>query len=245
MITTPEVIIFLRLLVAHILADFFLQRTKWITGKQDGARSIYLYYHIAVVGVLTYLFLGKWQQWQLPVFIMATHYLIDIWKSYKGDTFRYFVIDQLLHLSMLIIGWAWYIGIEPEFIQSFWTGVNNTGFWIILSSYLLVLRPVGFFIEKLTSRWSDELNALPESFNGLNKAGTWIGYLERFIILTFILAGQYGAIGFLIAAKSIFRFNGKVQSERDRKLTEYVLIGTLLSFTLAILVGIIAHTLLY
>lgn len=245
MISTPEVIVFLRILVAHILADFFLQRTKWIVGKEDGAKSVYLYYHIAVVGILTYLFLGNWTQWQLPLFIMVTHYFIDVWKSFKGDTFRYFVIDQLLHVIMLFIGWAWYIGIQFEMLQSFWTGVNNTTFWIVLSSYLLVIRPVGFFIEKLTSRWSDELEQLSDNFEGLNSAGTWIGYLERFIILTFILSGHYGAIGFLIAAKSIFRFSGKVQTERDRKLTEYVLIGTLLSFTLAILVGIIARALLY
>ncbi|HLR77030.1 MAG TPA: hypothetical protein VK106_05175, partial [Balneolaceae bacterium] len=117
-------------------------------------------------------------------------------------------------------------------------------FWIILSSYLLVMRPIGFFIEKLTFRWNTELNSL-DSFDGLNNAGTWIGYLERLIILTFILFGHYGAIGFLIAAKSIFRFNGRVHTERDRKMTEYVLIGTLLSFTLAIFTGIVARALLY
>ncbi len=244
MLNTPDVVIFLRILAAHILADFFMQRTKWIAGKQDGARSVYLYYHIAVVGVLTYLFLGDWNQWQLPLFIMITHYLIDVWKSTVGDTTKYFVIDQMLHVLMLIIGWAWYVGLGFEVIHGFWTGMNNTTFWIILSSYLIVLRPVGFFIEKLTTRWSDELNNLPKNFEGLNDAGTWIGYLERFIILTFILVGQYSAIGFLIAAKSIFRFNRK-DDERHRKHTEYILIGTLLSFTLAILAGIVARALLY
>ncbi len=245
MVSTPEVIVFLRILVAHIFADFFLQRTKWIAGKQNGARSVYLYYHVAIVGILTYLFLGDWTQWQLPLFIMVTHYLIDIWKSSRDGETRYFVIDQILHISMLIIGWAWYIGLEFDTIHQFWTGMNNTTFWIVLSSYLLVLRPVGFYIEKLTSKWSEELDDLQERFYGLNDAGTWIGYLERFIILTFILIGQYSAIGFLITAKSIFRFTGKVTDERDRKHTEYILIGTLISFTLAILVGIVARALMH
>jgi hypothetical protein len=44
---------------------------------------------------------------------------------------------------------------------------------------------------------------------------------------------------FLLAAKSIFRF-GDLKKVKDRKLTEYVLIGTLLSFGIAILVGLIA-----
>lgn len=245
MVSTPEVIIFLRLLAAHLLADFFLQKTKWISGKREGASSIYLYYHVIVVGVLTYLFLGDWSQWQLPLFIMVTHLLIDIWKSTAEDKTRYFLIDQSLHILMLVIGWAWYIGLELEAIQQFWTGMNNTTFWIVLSSYLLILRPVGFFIEKLTLRWKKELDRLSINFDGLNEAGTWIGYLERFIILTFILIGQYSAIGFLIAAKSIFRFTGKEKDKQRRKHTEYILIGTLLSFSLAILAGIGARALLY
>ena len=44
-------------------------------------------------------------------------------------------------------------------------------------------------------------------------------------------------VGFLIAAKSVFRF-GDLSKAKDRKLTEYILIGTLLSFGLAILFGL-------
>lgn len=245
MITIPDVIIFLRLLAAHLLADFFLQTTKWITAKKNGPSSIYLYYHIAVVGILTYLFLGDWTQWQLPLFIMITHFLIDTWKSTKRDTAKYFVIDQLLHILMLIVGWAWYIGINMTAIQIVWNGMNSSSFWIVISSFLLILRPAGFLIEKLTSKWRRELKQLPINFDGLDEAGTWIGYLERFIILIFILVGQYSAIGFLIAAKSIFRFMGNDKNEQRRKHTEYILIGTLLSFTGAIVVGIAARALLY
>lgn len=245
MITTPDIIIFLRLLAAHLLADFFLQTTKWITAKKDGPKSIYLYLHVAVVGVLTYLLLGNWTQWQLPLFIMITHFLIDTWKSTKPDTAKYFIIDQLLHILMLLIGWAWYIGVGIAVFQAFWTGLSSPPFWIIVSSFLLVLRPTGFLIEKLTSKWRRELKQLSINFDGLDEAGTWIGYLERFIILIFILVGQYSAIGFLIAAKSIFRFMGNDKNEQRRKHTEYILIGTLLSFTGAIVVGIAARALLY
>jgi len=41
----------------------------------------------------------------------------------------------------------------------------------------------------------------------------------------------------LIAAKSIFRFSDLSRS-KDRKLTEYVLIGTLLSYGLAIMIAL-------
>jgi len=46
---------------------------------------------------------------------------------------------------------------------------------------------------------------------------------------------QYTAIGFLIAAKSIFRYSDR------RDAGEYILIGTLLSFTAAIAVGLVVH----
>jgi len=51
------------------------------------------------------------------------------------------------------------------------------------------------------------------------------------------LAGQFTAIGFLIAAKSIFRFNDT--REDGNKKAEYFLLGTLISFTLAIVIGLL------
>ncbi len=73
---------------------------------------------------------------------------------------------------------------------------------------------------------------------GLEKAGFYIGILERLFVFIFIVLNHWEAIGFLPAAKSIFRF-GDLTKARDRKLTEYILIGTLISFGLAIASGII------
>jgi len=52
------------------------------------------------------------------------------------------------------------------------------------------------------------------------------------------VTGHWEAIGFLIAAKSVFRF-GDLKESKERKLTEYILIGTLLSFGIAMITGII------
>ena len=67
-------------------------------------------------------------------------------------------------------------------------------------------------------------------------AGKWIGYLERILILTFVLPGNIDCVGFLLAAKSVFRF-GELNRSKDVKTTEYVLIGTFTSFAIAILLG--------
>lgn len=237
MIGTTELIIFFRIFLAHILADFFLQRYNWIVSKRIGVKSTHLYYHIAIVGALTYLFLADWDHWQLPLFILVSHFFIDWWKSSCRNGVRYFIIDQCLHISMLVIGWLYYIGYGIADIDLLWEA-SSSSLWIFISAYLIMLRPLGFLIEKLTKRWSQQLKENTTNLLGLNNAGTWIGYIERTIILTFILLGQYSAIGFLIAAKSIFRFNGNIESKKDRMQAEYILIGTLLSFLFAILIGI-------
>jgi len=72
----------------------------------------------------------------------------------------------------------------------------------------------------------------------IKDAGIWIGILERILVVTFVLFNQFQAIGFLIAAKSILRFSDRSE-DNPRKQTEYVLIGTLISFTIALFIGLI------
>jgi hypothetical protein len=63
--------------------------------------------------------------------------------------------------------------------------------------------------------------------------GRIIGILERVLLFLFLLQGQYGAIGFVLAAKAFTRF----KALDDRAFAEYVLIGTLLSACLALVVA--------
>lgn len=86
------------------------------------------------------------------------------------------------------------------------------------------------FIGLFVSKWT-----MPT--NGLDDAGKYIGYLERFLTFIFILTGMYQAIGFLVAAKSILRI-GNGRMAHDRKKTEYVLIGTFISFLIATIIGV-------
>jgi hypothetical protein len=59
------------------------------------------------------------------------------------------------------------------------------------------------------------------------------------LILTFVLIGSFEGVGFLLAAKSVFRF-GELSKAKEIRTTEYVLIGTLASFAIAVLIGIAA-----
>src|SRR5436305_1496468 len=64
--------------------------------------------------------------------------------------------------------------------------------------------------------------------------GRAIGSLERALALTLVLLGEYGAVGWIIAAKSLARF----KALEEREFAEYFLVGTLASFLLAVLAGV-------
>lgn len=105
---------------------------------------------------------------------------------------------------------------------------------IISTAYIAVLAPTSILIKSFIEfeKWMP----VDAASQGLHNAGKWIGYLERILILTFIFSNNIEGIGFLLAAKSVFRF-GELNKAKDLKITEYVLIGTFASFTIAILIG--------
>jgi len=75
------------------------------------------------------------------------------------------------------------------------------------------------------------------SEDSLKNAGKYNEIIERLFVFGFILLNQWSAMGLLITAKLVFRF-GDLSRAKDRKLTEYRLIGTLMSFGLAIFIGL-------
>ena len=64
--------------------------------------------------------------------------------------------------------------------------------------------------------------------------------LERILIFFFLMADQYTAIGFVLAAKGFTRF----KELDNRNFAEYVLIGTFFSSLSAIILALIIKTIL-
>lgn len=116
--------------------------------------------------------------------------------------------------------------------------IFNNQFWILITGILFLTKPTSIIIKNIISIWTPESN--DRNDNSLENAGNYIGILERLFVFCFIITGHFEAIGFLLAAKSIFRF-GDLKEAKDRKLTEYVLIGTLLSFGIALLTGLLVQ----
>ena len=111
--------------------------------------------------------------------------------------------------------------------------INTKHTIIIITAYVFVTFPVGILIGQLTKKWREQIADAPT----LGNAGKWIGIIERIVILTLVFNHQYAAMGLLITAKSLLRFS---EANRAEIKTEYLLIGTLISITIAILTGLIA-----
>lgn len=234
-----ELIVLLRLLVAHLLGDFLFQPTGWVKAKAaEKVKAPEMYYHLLVITALNYLFLWDLARWYLPLIILVCHLFTDIWKSYRPQTFTYFFVDQLLHFSVIIIVWAIVYNDNSTALAWISSSLGSTRLWILVIAYYLVTGPLGIAIGSATAKWQKEAKM---DSGGLGKAGMWIGRCERVLVLTFIITNQYTALGFLMAAKSILRFGDE---ERAQKKTEYILVGTLLSFASAAIIGVAVSQLL-
>ncbi len=229
-------ILLIKLLLAHFIGDFLLQPKSWVRDKEENkAKSIKLYVHTLLHGALVLLVLWNIYYWMIALVIMVTHLIIDLMKIYvqkETSKTRWFIIDQLLHLLTIFV--VWIVFFRPDLDLNFW--MSNDYFLVFVTAILFITYVSNIIIQVLLSKWSQAINT--SSDESLSKAGKYIGMLERLFVFTFIITAHWEAIGFLLAAKSVFRF-GDLKESKDRKLTEYVLIGTLLSFGIAIGTGMI------
>lgn len=207
------------LVCAHILGDFLFQ-SHWIASRK--ARLYGWLLHTLIHGLLVYAVSMRFSLWLLPVGVALLHGAIDAVKTRFKDTPLTFAVDQAFHLGAL--------GLIAIVLTDFRITLTPDPWYEILvwvAGYVAVTRGAGFAVAKVAKQLV-EVNGL--RIDGLKQGGACIGALERTLIFQLILIGQPGAIGFLVAAKSILRF----EEAKKQKLAEYVLIGTLLSFTLAI-----------
>lgn len=225
----------IKLILAHFIGDFLLQPKSWLEEKETlRLKSLKLYLHVIIHGVIAILLLWNISQWRVVLWIMASHLIIDLIKVYvqnaehKADRF---LAGQLMHIASVIGIWIWFF--KPE-LNVIW--LESTNFWVYMAALIFITVVSGVMMQELMSGWSRALNDSNEE--SLNNAGKYIGILERIFVFVFVLTDNWEGIGFLLAAKSVFRF-GDLKESKDRKLTEYILIGTLLSFSIAAGVGML------
>lgn len=214
---------FSALLLAHLLADFPFQTKRMVKAKRHLGVFVI---HIAIVFALSLICLGG--AWQIAAFIALGHLVIDAGKTWalrpaQSETLNVFLADQALHLATLIAA------------TTLWPTAIMDGIWapaaalllaptLILCGFILTVQTGGYVVGKIMQPFTIQETGLPE-------AGKLIGVLERSMIYILVIAGEPAGVGFLIAAKSVLRFE---TAKDDRKTSEYVIIGTLASFAWAL-----------
>ncbi|MBY5957523.1 DUF3307 domain-containing protein [Membranicola marinus] len=250
----PDLNLLVLLFVAHFMGDFTFQPRMWVDGKRRRKwRSPYLYYHALVHMLLATAAIvwstGKWSWIGVAGagLIGVGHLVFDVakinyvkyiereWSDLGLQRGLVFLWDQIGHFCVLYLVAIW-------MQNAMWIGGGSlqlTKILIVALGYYFVLYPASTFVDLATRDWQDHME-FDDAGVGLPQAGRAIGQLERLLALTFILLGQYTALGFLIGAKSIFRF-GDLTRGLQHKKTEYILIGTLLSFSVVLVVGLILN----
>lgn len=222
MLSLPEPALqtFVALLLAHVLADFVFQ-SKWMVENKRKPKILLL--HIAIVFVISAAMLGG--NWILALLIAAAHLTIDAAKTWllsqKTDHgVTLFFIDQIAHIATIAAAAIWMPQAAASGIWGPWLHIAIIPA-IVLSGFIITVNAGGHVVGLVTSQYAEKFER-----QGLPQAGKTIGQLERTLIFLLIMIQQPAGIGFLIAAKSLLRF----EATKEQEASEYVIIGTLTSF---------------
>ncbi len=223
----------LSLLTAHVVGDFYLQSDKYCKRKELlKIKSAFLYIHSVIVGLLSWAFVPFADFGIFALIIGGTHLLIDAMKTYMCRGLWSFLTDQFAHILILCLISCLYIPTSSLPIQNM-DFVDSLSIPLFAFAILCCLKPTNILIKLILGKYKI---GDAESCLSMKNAGALIGNLERILAMVFVLIGQYEAVGFIVAAKSLLRFK-----ETDTAKTEYVLAGTLLSFSMATLCGLLVR----
>ncbi len=228
-------VLLLKLILAHLIGDFFLQPQQWVKDKEKNQlKSVWLYVHVAIHIALMFIIIWDLSYTIMILCIGVSHLVIDALKlilQRKKNKRLLFLIDQVLHLLSIVVLASLFSKYDFDI-----TSASNPRLLLLLTSVAFLTAPTSIIMKIIFSKWN--IAKLTKDNESLQDAGKYIGILERLLVFIFIVVGHWEAVGFLITAKSVFRF-GDLTASKERKLTEYILIGTLISFGIAITTSLI------
>lgn len=208
--------------------------------------------HAGLHGAVAWLLLADGAAWPLALLVAISHGLVDaVSMNGSGKGLAWFLLDQTVHLVIAIGGLLVLSQMRAAPLDPFW--LKLMGLWALrglivvagaCTAVFLGAEVVGGVVAPLRPQFDprpDRTAATPGDASdhpnrGFQEGGRMIGMLERALIFLLVLIGQSAGIGFLVAAKSIFRF-GELRQRSNRLEAEYILIGTLASFLWGLLIA--------
>ena len=247
---------FLAILLAHLAGDFPLQTESIIRAKQRGFAGLAIHGLVHYLAVLASLLafspvrVGTVYCQALLLAYVAFHVLLDFLKTRylklrgRPDSTAPFVIDQVLHVLTAFVLSLGLLRLSPFQLNTggMWTDPVKQRVLLILVTYAAVIFAGGYLVRSMTRSLTENMPA-PEGEDkaALRNAGLYIGWLERFLVLTALLVQSPAMVGLSLTGKSIARL-GELKGP---KFAEYFLIGTLLSVSLALGGGLFLMLTLY
>jgi hypothetical protein len=243
----------LSLFLAHLLADFPFQ-PDWIArekGKRLWPTLVHAGVHYVLASACLFGFTGislwsLFHQCLLAAYV-AAHILIDatrtrlITRTAIPDNWVSFLIDQLAHAATLV-GVALALtgsGISTVIASVSFSPAARFQLLVVSTIYAASMFGGGYLIRYFTRQLSQ--GVVLESPNQLRNAGLYIGWIERFLVITAIAVHSPAMVGLILTGKSIAR----LQELKEVRFAEYFLIGTLLSISLALAGGLLLARILY
>lgn len=239
-------VVWLLFLMGHVLGDFYFQTSNLAIEKEVSFKKLLLHcviYCLTMIGVIVPVF--SWSLFSLAIGISVLHLIIDGGKFYIARRVSdkenkepvIYLVDQLLHIFVLLAA-AVYLSvfaIKIQYLPGIDWIISSTGAdmenllaWILI--LLILVQPCSITIKKILNRYRPINEEHVDE--GIPSAGALIGILERLFILLMLYANQFTAIGFVLTAKSIARYN---KISETPQFAEYYLLGTLLSSLLIII----------
>jgi len=234
-------LLFLKLYLAHLIADFILQ-PNWIARYKLKTPRLALHSLIHLVTALIVINTALTRKILLILFLLAfVHAVSDYIKArFTRDEWLAFTADQFVHLSTIILACIW-LSTDPSgnARKIFQMLDGSQRLYLYLCVYVAVTFGGGYFVQKVTKFFMLQIDqSLAPEKPGLPSAGKYIGWLERSLVLTFIVAGYPDGVGLLLAAKALARYP-EIKTDTKGHFAEYFLIGTLTSVSLALAAGFI------
>ncbi|MBQ7944485.1 MAG: DUF3307 domain-containing protein [Lachnospiraceae bacterium] len=235
--------ILLFVLVGHILGDFYFQ-TEDMAEKKKSKISWVLVHGLLYAGAVFVISIPFISQEVLVIAgsVAVLHFVIDMIKFLctrkKKDNSKIFVIDQCAHM-LCLIGVA-YVSAKCNYqinsnmvLKDFFDtiGISQLMFakWVL--GLLLIHKPANILIQNLICEYKPKEKVEKIQFKPDHNAGRMIGSVERILMFVLMYMNQFSAIGLVLTAKSIARYD---QISKDKDFAEYYLLGTLISTGLVI-----------
>ncbi len=222
--------------IAYLLSEYVFTPKGWLDTNPEKLNWRLLAGHGVVIFLISWVMSLDFGflLWSLSIALLFI--LTDVLTNYlqvrtKGKPSSYFFVNQLAKIVVLLLASYHY------YLYSQVNLVLNPSFKVlaVIAGFLFCARPANVLIKNILIAFAipiPEVGVHEDENKDLPNAGKLIGIVERWLTLALILVHQFSIVGFLLAAKSILRF-------RDNEKNEYVLVGTMLSFGIAILVGIL------